>query len=217
MKRVIVLSVLIALMVASFPVAALDICVGGKAGLAHSGYMGEDHKDYLEANNQKDALWIRAIVGAFVTLGLSEHLQIQPELLLVGSGGKAVDEADPSGTYWEEKFTYLSLPVLIKGVFSFTNGDLFVFAAPAVQFALTDGSEAGTEYSGGVDLGPYPVDLASFNFSAMAGAGYNLAIFGGDVSIELRYIQGLSKSYDIDEKHRTWSIALIGGYGYRIK
>ena len=102
-------------------------------------------------------------------------------------------------------------------MFSFINGDLFVFAAPAVQFALTDGSEAGTDYSGGVEVGTYQVKLASFNLSAMAGAGYNLAIFGGEVSIELRYIQGLSKSYTNDEKHRSWSIALIGGYGYRIK
>ena len=112
MKRVLVQSLLITLMAISFPAASLDIVVGGKAGIAHSGYLGKDHRDYLEANNQKDTLFIRGIFGAFVSLGLGEHLQIQPELLLVGSGGKAVDEADTS-TYWVEKFSYLSLPVLV--------------------------------------------------------------------------------------------------------
>jgi hypothetical protein len=222
MKKLFVLLVLTVFICVSFPAAALDIVVGGKAGLAHSGYMGEDHRNELDTTSYNNALLLRGIFGAFVSLGLGEYLQIQPELLIVGSGGRGGLETDPADNYWSENFSYLSIPVLIKGIFSFINGDLFVFGGPAVQILLGDGSEALTIYSFGVeDPGsPYPLDLAPLNFSAMAGAGYCLNLLGGEVSFELRYIQGLTRSYDQDllvDDHRTWSIALIGGYGYRIK
>ncbi len=211
MKKVLVLFVLAVFLCVSFPLAALEISVGGKAGIAHSGYMGSDHRADNESSGYRNALFIRAIVGAFATFGLSEGLQIQPELLIVGSGGKANDEADPDNFFWAEGFSYLSLPVLVKGVFSLINGDLFVFGGPAAQLLLGDGSEAGSTAAG-----TYSVELASFNLAAMAGAGYNLAFLGGELSVELRYIQGLSRSYSFDDDHRTWSIALIGGYAYTL-
>ena len=222
MKQIVILIVLIALMVGPFPAAALEVIVGAKAGLAHSGYMGEDHRNEIDGTGYNNALFLRGIFGAFVSLGLGEHLQIQPELLFIGSGGKAGLETDPADNYWSESFSYLGLPILLKGVFSFINGDLFVLGGPAVQIALGDGSEALTIFSfGAEDPGsPYPIDLAPFNVSAVVAAGYCLNLLGGEVSFELRYIQGLTRSYDQDaiaDDHRTWSIALMGGYGYRIK
>ena len=103
------------------------------------------------------------IFGTFATFSLSEYLQIQPELLFVGSGGRGLGETDPDNTYLIEKYSYISLPVLIKGVFSFINGDLFVLGGPAVQFPVGDRSEAGIEFSGGIEepWSPYDPNLAS--------------------------------------------------------
>jgi hypothetical protein len=214
MRKAFVLIVSIILLCVSFPIAALEISVGAKGGVAHSGYMGEDHRADNQLSGYSNALFVRAIIGAFVNLGLSEHLQIQPEFLILGSGGKAADKADPANQYWAESLWYLSFPVLGKGVYSFINGDLFAVAGPAFQVLLGDGSDAGSTAGG-----TYSVDLSALNISAMAGIGYSLALFGGDVTFELRYIQSLSRNYDQDvfpDDHRTWSIALIAGYAFTL-
>jgi hypothetical protein len=219
MKKVFLLSFLLVLLCVSPPATALDISVGGKGGIAHSGYMGSDHKDFLSSFNQKNALALRLVLGAFVTFSVMDYLQIQPEILVLGSGGKTVDSTDPDSEYFIEKFTYLNIPVLIKGVFNLFTGSFFVFAGPGIRILLGDGSEAGSWVTGPIEV-TYGLDLSTVGFSGTAGAGYSFSLLGGDVSVEIRYFQGISKMNDQDldpGDHRTWSIALIGGYAYRLK
>jgi hypothetical protein len=196
----------------------LDITVGGKAGFGHSGYSGSDHRDYLDANNQKNAFFPTFAVGGFGTVVITEMIDIQPELLLEFTGAKA--KSEDSDDFWRERYTFLSIPVLAKINFNVFNQRVYCIAGPGFRIALGDAK--GKEEIGGVET-EYEIDredLNAFLLTAIAGIGYNWPLAEDRLlTFDLRFNYSISKSFDqdaIDDNHRLWSIVLMVGYGLNL-
>ena len=186
----------------------LDFSVGGKVGIGHNGYYGTSHAEYLTANSLSNAIFPRLTAGLFAVVSFSDLLAIQPELFLAFPGAKM-----DSATGWEkEKFTYLSLPVLLRLSFAVWKGQLQVLAGPTIMMFLSGGiweDDTGTEWI-------YPRDVINaFLFSIIAGLAYQRPLPVGALTFNVRGEIGLSDTFTTND-HRFWNLAFLIGYVYQL-
>jgi outer membrane protein with beta-barrel domain len=161
-----------------------DHAFGGFVGLSLSKAGGADV-------GGESKLVTGTAVGAFLTLGFSRLLALEPQVLMVEKGLKS-EEGGLSATI---KLTYLQLPLLVKLRFPMgpegrTTG--FLFAGPAAAYRVgcrLKLAQSGNELNGGCDSDGEAESLRSFDSSMIFGLGADV----GRATVSLRYDLGLSK------------------------
>ena len=144
--------------------AQTNVHFGPLGGVAWADFHGAD----AGATTSRTGL----VLGAFVRVGLSAPLVIEPQLLYVQKGA----ESDPgNGSSSTFKLDYLEIPVLIKAAFPVASDTRIVpsiFGGPAVAFkvgcnikATSGGASAEQKCS---DAG---VNVKGTDFSFVLGAG----------------------------------------------
>jgi len=236
-KKIIVLLTVLLLMGGSTTAFGLDLTVGGKGIVGHNFFSGKDYKDDLDDLNAKTEFRFGYSFGAFVVIGITPMIAIQPELMFSQFGGKFGASAedffdtpglpgDVSGVFYN---SYLEVPVLAKLRFNRFS----VFVGPDFLIKLGDGKggleatndtvQAGIE-AAGEDIQDLESDaLKSFVINGIFGVGYDHPLGPGALMIDARYMLGLSSATDpdsaqmMDREYKENSIKVSVGYGYQLK
>lgn len=143
--------------------------------------------------------------GGFFTYSFSPTFAIQPEVLYCMKGAKAdTDEGE------KLKLDYLAIPVMFKYSFP-TEGKIApnIFAGPEVGILLSAKEEDE-------DIKEY---FKSVDFGIGFGAGIDIAMESGKLTLDARYTLGLSNIADTDEDESDFSvknatIMVMLGYGF---
>jgi hypothetical protein len=220
MKRVLVLVVIGLLLATS--AFGVDLKVGPKVGVGHTMARGDDWDEILDDSDGDNALGFTFLVGAFVEIGVTPALAVQPEILLSVGGSTLKFDGSPvydENTKLSFKARLLNIPVLLKGKFDAGPVGVSVFAGPQLQLRLGDwplkSNDSDFEddleaFLGFDEITDFETD---FGIAATAGAGVVLGGLGpGELSIEGRFVYGFAEFIeDSDVKFST--ILLTLGYG----
>lgn len=145
--------------------------------------------------------------GAWTRFG-GAGFYLQPEVYLGTKGGEFGSIQQDGTTYQgsgKVNFTTLDVPVLIGNKFGFDKLNFRIMAGPVISFMLNQ--SARENYDVATDFDNYK----NQTFGAQGGAGIDF----GNLSVDLRYEQGLSnidKSGKYDQKQNLWHLSL----GYKI-
>ena len=153
-------------------------------------------------------------IGAFATFDFYRFISIQPELLYTQMGGRTEqpytgeDSPDPIGTFWwNEHLEYLQIPVLVKlsiAPKSRVNG--FLLLGPAVSFKLHAAFRIDEPFVASGNL----ESVKNTNIAMIFGGGLEFKIFQKYISLEGRYVMGLSEFDEhLEDKHKVIS-AIVG-------
>lgn len=212
MKRslfVVVVIVVLSLFVAS-NATAVEFVIGSKIALGYATFYGDDFNDVLDDSDGSREFYLGAQLGGFLTIKVTDQFAVQPELLFVRGGGAY--ESGPNEI--TERFGYLAIPVLFKGIFPAGNGDFVLFAGPNPKIKISDGEVElnGTTASYESDV------LRSFVFAAIAGAGYEFPVGNGILGIEARFDVDMQSLADPDTNNdfNQRGLATLIGIGYGV-
>lgn len=193
-------------------VFAIDITIGGAAGVNTSFMTGSDWTDMLDAMEANNSFMKFGFeIGAFADIAINDLFSIQPEvnflLLRYGSSDLTWQGKDVKPTLSMKVFEIAVLPK-----FNFNN--FSVFLGPAVQFVLgdltfKDSVTSGSAESETVDV---PTDK-SVVFSGIFGAGYAMPMGNGNLMFDARYRRAFASAID-DFNGRLNTISLRVGYGF---
>lgn len=183
----------VALLLVAFvprPAAAVDFDLGVKGGLSMASYKWSDDTSASKSLTGP-------VFGVFAAFNFSKTLAIQPEVYWLTLGGKDINEESVDVYEYRMLLNYIHVPVLAK-VHLIKEGKYrpVVFAGPAVGFLMTAKQKF---YLNGVleddmDIKPF---LKSTNFSAVFGAGLEVAMNKLMLALDVRYDMGLT---DINNK-----------------
>ena len=207
MRRI--LLVVIVLLMVGFVSHSLDANFGVKGGAGYSTFVGNDWTDTLDALGLNRAFFLALGFGAFVTLNLSEHMAIEPEVLFLRMGG-ADDQSGVGKEIWISN--YFAPAVLIKA----NLGILNLFAGPVVMIKLGSGKYKFDPDSGSSATMDFTDDaLTDVLFSATAGIGFQSPAGAGKVLGELRGIYSFTRWYNQDLVTFDWKpLAFLAMVGY---
>lgn len=186
-----------------------DHSVGGIAGLSFSKAGGAD-----ATTGSKVVTGFG--FGAFVTVGFTSVLAVEPQLLLVEKGLKSED----NGLSATVKITYIQVPLLLKLRWPMRTGARwapFIYAGPAIGLKVgcrLTLAQGGNSLAGGCSNPQDEQNLKTLDTSAIFGAGVDI----GRATVSLRYDLGLSSidgsSDPSDIKNR--SLMLLAGARFRL-
>jgi hypothetical protein len=156
---------------------------GLKAGLNLSSYNGYPGTVKLKPGFH---------VGGYLSIGLSEKLSFQPELLFSTAGAKAEEHESGVGFSYEitDKLAYLSIPLSLQ----YSFGKFNLHAGPQVSFLMSAKEEYTESYFDGVDTftesgeDDIKEHLKGVDMGLNFGAGYSF----GKLGVTARYSLGLS-------------------------
>jgi hypothetical protein len=203
----------------------MDMSIGLKAGIGHNTFFGDDYEQYKDrADSEADLEFARSVfkfsltAGAFVTIGLMEHLALQPEVhFFMGGDAHGDDE-----TVRSVNINFLEIPVLAKGRMNLGPGTFTVFAGPYFSIKLGSGILVYDEVGGGdrvereLDSG----DVTSFLLGLVGGIGYDWPLGPGFLTTDIRYRWGLTNVHSDDfisnNDVKERGILLTVGYGFTI-
>ena len=183
MKRLIMVTFVILLVSAlsSVSVFAQRIKVGLKGGV--------NLANFSEIDNELDEYAEYRIVvcgGGFISLGISESLAIQPEVLFTGKGALYEETFLGESIRLKMKLDYLEIPLLLKlSVPPQSQSKLIIFGGPAIAIKLS--AKSTLEVLGEIEE-TILEDVKNNDYGIVVGAGFD---FGGFV-IEGRYTIGLT-------------------------
>ena len=155
--------------------------------------------------------------GAFVTFDINNFLSIQPELLFSMKGGKieqtftGEESPDSLGTFWwNENLYYLEVPLLIKlSVAQSKPLNAFLLCGPAMSVKLKAKYKIDNSMVVDGDL----ADVRGTEYSMIVGVGAEIKIASKVVSLDGRYVMGLTPAYkEGDDKNKVFSVML--GYSF---
>lgn len=131
-------------------------------------------------------------VGAMAEVGLGQNLAIQPEVLFIQKGFKAEFDDPFTGEKTKSVLTlnHVEVPLLVKYKIPSTGIGFFFTGGPALGYAASGKSEFDGESSKIEDE-----DWEGYNrfeFGAHVGTGVLIPTGAGAVSIDVRYILGIS-------------------------
>lgn len=186
MKKCLVVFSAILLLAAFVPqplTAAVDIDLGVKGGISMAKYKWSDA-------TAASCNLSQPVFGVFAAFNFSKTLAIQPEVYWLTLGGK---ETDDEGIFETRLvLNYIHVPVLAK-IRLIKEGKYrpIVFAGPAVGFLMTAKSKfyMNGELEDDFDIKPF---LKSTNFSAVFGAGLEVAMNKLMLILDVRYDMGLA-------------------------
>ena len=191
MKKLLVCAVLAALLPAAL--FAVDLSAGAKGGVNLGMFGGQDWRDALDSYNETNGMKLGLSGAAFLNIGLTDSLSIQPEVGYTMLGGKEKDSSmDFAGKY---TINAIELPVLIMPKFAVGPGILSVFAGPDLFYLLGDMSAklyiAGTLFA----EGDVPIDN-SLLMGFAAGVQYLYPISSGNIVFDAKYSQVLTEMFE---------------------
>jgi hypothetical protein len=182
---------------------------GIKAGLSISNYIDRT-SDYENK--------LGYCGGFFFTLDINNFLSVQPELLFSLKGGRTEltftgeESPDSLGTYWwNENLYYLEVPLLVKlSIAQSKPLNAFLLCGPAVGIKLK--AKYKIDESSIVADGDL-ADVSSMDYSMIFGAGLEIKIAQKVVSLDGRYVMGLTPCFqEGDDKNRV--ISVMVGYSF---
>lgn len=153
-------------------------------------------------------------VGAFLTVGFSRLLALEPQSLLVEKGIKS----EEGGLRRTVKLTYIQIPLLAKLRFPMgPEGRVtgFLFAGPGIAYRVgcrLTLAQGGNELAGGCDRDGEADELRSFDSSMILGLGADI----GRTTLSIRYDLGLTKLDQSAEANDIKNRALILLAGVRV-
>jgi hypothetical protein len=161
-----------------------------------------------------------------VEFSLSSLFSIQPELHYTQKGAAFEGMVDGLEQRIVFNTNYLELPVLLKANHGTERFSCYLFAAPAVGYAL---NRTVAERVGSIEKAKQDVDFINegpardrrWEFSVMAGVGFNLKAGPGHLTADVRYSLGLTddtkfESTKPDDWNRTTSRGCTLSVGYMI-
>ena len=179
--------------------AQSKITYGVKGGLSLANLYGDDISDVDSK--------IGFTAGAFLNIGTSGQISIQPELLYTMKGAKD----DVLGLEEKLKLNYIEVPILIKWT-SPSEGTIRpnLFIGPAPAFLMSAKFE---ETFGGVLVEiDIKDEVKSFDFGVVFGGGLDFAAGSGSFVIDIRYTLGLTSvddsGFDADLKNKVFSASI---------
>jgi hypothetical protein len=193
MKKGILIFAVALLFVAFIPrpvAAAVNIDLGIKGGMSLASYKWSDDTSASKSLTSP-------VFGVFAAFNFGKTFAIQPEVYWLTLGGKDINDESIDVYEYRMLLNYIHVPVLAK-VHLIKEGKYrpVVFAGPAVGFLMTAKQKF---YLNGVleddmDIKPF---LKSTNFSAVFGAGLEVAMNKLMLALDVRYDMGLT---DINNK-----------------
>ena len=185
-----------ALCVSPMTVAAQNVAVGAKGGMASANQNLEvEENDAVSGGSG----------GLFVTIPIGRYFAIQPEVLLLGKGTEIEDEVLMETVEYEQSF--LEVPLLLKVGFPVEGHSVrpFLYVGPSIGFELSCEGEVeqvgmadmdetnDTDPScGDASLGPSALPTKSTEVSLLIGAGFDFDVGPIFVGLEGRYTHGLT-------------------------
>lgn len=167
------------------PVAAVDFDLGVKGGMSLASYKWSD-----ETSASKSLTG--PVFGVFAAFNFSKTLAIQPEVYWLTLGGKVIDDDSVDVYEYRLVLNYIHVPVLAK-VHLIKEGKYrpIVFAGPAVGFLMTAKQKLylNGDFEDDNDVKQF---LKSTNFSAVFGAGLEVAMNKLMIALDVRYDMGLA-------------------------
>ncbi|MFY7666676.1 porin family protein [Flavobacterium sp.] len=151
------------------------------------GVKGGANFSNVNGDNIESSIRTSFYVGAFAEVSLFENLSIQPEVLY-SSQGASVDSGD------DFNLDYINVPILAK--FYLTSKTFSIEVGP--QFGLLVNDNVENQF-----------ETETFDFSAIAGLGYNIT---DNISAHARYVFGLTEASKTAEITNT---TIQVGLGYK--
>jgi len=165
--------------------AQVSVHFGAKGGAIFS----KISSDNIDGKNKTGL-----ISGGFVEIRRGAF-SLQPEILYVARGYKLKTAAlSKVGDIEKVDINYIELPVLIKYAFPATPPVRpHLFAGPAV--AVEIGATSYT-YNSNTDVGS---QVNNVGLNAIIGAGVDLAVGNGNLTFDIRYMHGITETFDPDK------------------
>jgi len=202
------------------PIAAqsLDLTLGARVGLGHTGFYGPDYEKYKDRGGltyARSALKLGFSGGLYTTLGFLPFLALQPEVLFSISGDTHRNE----DTVRTANIHFLEIPVLVKARLTAGPGLASIFAGPTFDIKLGAGKLIVEDTDGGskVETNLDAEDVNPFLLGVLFGGGYDLPLGPGTLSMDLRYKFGITEvhpdDFNSDNQVRESKVLLTIGYG----
>ncbi|MCP4752549.1 MAG: PorT family protein [Proteobacteria bacterium] len=145
-------------------------------------------------------------LGFFIEYPLIQRLAIRPGIEYVQKGSKAsfmvATEEHPEGigtTEFQDRITYLSVPVLVSVSFPVGKSSTYLLAGPRLDFKMDSELEFITD-----------ADFNSTVFGVTAGAGQELPVKGlGTLLVEFNYHHDLGDAFEgeiLTIKNKSFSV-----------
>ena len=178
---------------------------GIKAGLALANIFGRDVYD------QKFRAGFS--YGIFMTYGFGRSFALQPELLFVMKGSKYVNGSGSDAYRETMSLEYVELPILAKFYLPLSRAfrtHIFAGPTPALNIrAGVDARFAGESQQETLD------NVMGFDLGLAAGAGIEVPIWRGRITVEVRYTAGLTTlSKEPDDDIRNGAMSFLLGYTF---
>ena len=182
---------------------AIDITVGGAAGVNTSFMTGSDWDD-LVGTLDNSIIRVGFEAGAFGNIAINKFFAIQPELnFLFARYGFGKDREK-----YTETVKMFEIPVLAK----FSYKEFFAFIGPALQIILGDVNHKTIVGDNELSSGSYEVDN-NIVFSGVFGIGRIVPVGNGFFSVDIRYRRQFTEMFE-DLNAKLNNITFRVGYGY---
>lgn len=204
---------LAALVFSANPLAAQTVHAGLKGGASIASFWDDD---------AEETDWLNGYTaGGFLTFRFHRNVAFQPEFVFTQKGATASFFDEEVGTIdADARIDYFELPLLLKFMVPLGRSGA---STPYAIVGPTIGFEAGCEVEGealGVkvafDCDEMDADVESLDYGAVFGGGWTFPVYSAQVSIDGRYVLGLS-DFDASEdvaKHQSFALTL--GVAFRL-
>ena len=213
MKRFLIVSLTLGLLLQAADARAQSLRFGVKGGIASTTLVGEDVKD-LGAKSLTGG-----IAGGFLTVQFGQFFALQPEVLWTRKGAQlTIEDEEVPGSAMEGDFRvdYIEIPLLAQAIFALPGDRVLprIFAGPAVSFknrceAQVD--DGGVEVK--MDCDEVDADVTKTDWGAVMGLGTEIDLGALALVLDARASFGLNTIDDTanpDEiKNRSLS-AMVG-------
>ncbi len=194
----------------SYSAFAQGVSIGAKGGINIASAASKNI-------NTKQGYLVGFNTAIPVEIGISKNFAIQPELAF-SQKGYGTDYGIIGSSTYRLIFTYIEMPVLLKGGIGGDGLKVNFFAGPSLGFAIS-GKEVtkngGQKFSGNLDLSSSVFNR--LNTELVFGTEVQKLIGNGHVFLDLRYQLGLTDIWKVDSftaLHRGIGIGL--GYKHRL-
>lgn len=191
--------------------------IGLKGGL-NIGFLNGQDSD-IENTDTEVRLGLNA--GAYGEIALHPIFTLQPEVVYTQKGETVEAGGDVLGGTWNIELSYLEIPVLAKVYFPVETATRpFVYAGPFLGFNLSAESDdiyqfAGFDFTGESNLED---EVNTTEVGVVAGAGVSYLLEKIVLMLDIRYTQGLTRTFDDDtfDEVFTGTVAAQLGVGLRV-
>jgi hypothetical protein len=203
---------LILTFISASSVFGLDMRAGIKAGLTSPWFSGPGYQAFLDTPPPfHSVLKIGLSAGAFLTIGVSEFLAIQPEVFFSTLGGRA----DGDSATWNESANGFDLQALLKWSIR-THGStiIAIFGGPDLYVKI--GNEKAT-INGIFDMTYNDIFLNALRFGITCGLGLEFPMNAFFWTIDLRYTSSFTPRFTEASGLGQWyqnSFQILFGLGW---